>query len=244
MSVVDSKGAEQPRVVLSTAVVGRPCVACSQAPVTLFASPAKCAAINSTSIAARLLHSGRAPRDGVQLSFAPGTPLEPGTRGMTVTAVTPVSKVTASCSAPAVTVRDSTAPIVKPRAPRGVCASPMSWRSTAPRWACWRLAELVTVTDNCEDAAPMAFMVKCASGGAAAAALPAADCAALPDGRVCVRAGGGGGAAKSLAGGFVVNVKDGYGNVAHPVTVAVTVHTRATRGCHAATLVDLGGNAG
>lgn len=228
LTIADSEGVQR-QLLTSGSVKGPPCIQCKQNEATLAAAPTMCRAVRSAANAAKLLVIGRPPSPGVVLSFKPDADTSPGSRALTIIATTPVSKVSASCQAPKVTVKDATPPISKPHSKAGVCAVPGTGK-----WACWTVAQMLAIKDNCEGKGDkMAFAVMCGQGGS----LPAGDCVATADGRTCVRVSGSSSSSSSgLTGKILVKVRDGYGNVAAPVAVAVTVHSSMKEGCMPASL--------
>ncbi|KIY94491.1 hypothetical protein MNEG_13472 [Monoraphidium neglectum] len=232
LTIEDSKGLQR-NIVGTTSVVGLPCVSCQTSEVVLAAAPeGRCAADASAANAARLLR--KSPPPGVEIAFARNMSLAVGARAVSVVATTPISRVSAGCTAPTVRVEGEAPRAARMLKPAGVCAMP-----GPGRWACWSVADLAAPPRDCRSERPPAYAISCSHHGAT---LPKAACVALRDGRVCVRAPAADGVGSSVAGRFRIDFQDGSGNSVAPMYVPVLVHARPKAGgnaCLPATLADL-----
>jgi hypothetical protein len=226
---VTEPGMATRRLVGRATVDALPCITCTTAAVALNTSSTACAA--PAAAAPRLLAAVPPWLAGgaAALAFAPGASLVPGgPRAVGLVARTLASNLTATCTAPRVSVRDAAPPAASLRSGGGgICVAPASGK-----WACWDAAALVAVSDAC---GPVTLTPACGAGTRATA------CRVLtrPGGpSVCLQAAPPpAGSAASAAATLDFRVTDAAGNaLPEPLRLKVTVYKAARQGCYAAGL--------
>jgi hypothetical protein len=219
---VTEPGSAPRRLTGRALVEARPCFRCAAGPAEMLTARNFCGV--AARDAARLLAERPAwLGTGARLGFAPGSDLRPGMRAVTLVASSYATNITASCTVPAVSIKDAAAPRVALRRLGGACVAP-----AGGKWACLKSDALVTATDNCVAVRPLEYLSYCGAG------TTADDCKVLPDGRVCLRAdppkGDGPDASRVAHVGLLY--RDGWGNaLPAPFKVPVTFHRAAAPGC-------------